>query len=93
LLQTIFPLFRGERETLRNVVNLPGDVSENFLRPADCMLKDANAHEAALVDVRIHSPGGDKVDDGYGLAFLPVTVDPSYPLFDAHGVPWQVIGV
>ena len=84
-------LFRGQIEALGDIVELLRDLAQDFFAPADGVLEDADAPQAALVDLGIHGARRDEVDDGDRLALLSVAVNAADALLDAHGIPGQIV--
>ena len=78
-------------QVLGDVADLAGELAEDLLAATQCLAEDADAQQAALVDLGIHGAGGDEVVDGDGFAFLAVAVDAADALLHAHGVPGQVV--
>ena len=85
------PLFRRQTEILRNVPRFPGKIAENLLTVSNGFLKHANPKRTALINVIVHRIRGHKIKDGDAFAFLPVAVNASNPLFNAHGIPRQIV--
>ena len=81
----------GQLQVFGDGVDFPGELAEDFLAAAQSLAEDADADQAALVDLSIDGARGDEVVDRGGFAFLPVAVDPADALFHAHGVPGQVV--
>ena len=67
------------------------DLAQDFLAATDRVMKHADAHQTAFVDVRIHRPWRHQVDNCDALALLAVPIDASDTLFNAHGIPRKVV--
>jgi len=91
LLELPLALLLTKLVVLRDVFDLTSDFPEYFLAPSEGVIEDPDAHQAPLVDIRIHGSRRDQVDDGDALALLPVSVDTADALFYPHGIPRKIV--
>ena len=72
-------------------MQLLGDVAKNLFVTANGVLEHADSGQASVINFCINRARCHQVNDSNGLALLPIAVDTTNPLFNPHGIPWQVV--
>src|SRR5579859_2974076 len=72
-------------------MQLVGYPSQDFFASSHRLVEYPDADKAALINLGIDCTRCDQVIDRNGVTCLPITVEPPDPLFNAHGIPGEVI--
>jgi len=66
-------------------------LAEDLLTIADCIAKDSEAFEAPEEDALFNSAGGNEIENEHLLTALTKTINAPDALFEAHGIPRDVV--
>ena len=61
-------VFLRQGKAVGNAMQFPGNLPQNLLTAADCMMTDADSGKAPVVDFGINRSGREEIEDGDGLA-------------------------
>ncbi len=91
MLELLSALRFAQREVVRNIANFSIDFPQYLFTAPQGTVEHSYANQAAFIDVRIHSPWRNHIENSDLFTFLSPTINSSYSLLNTHRIPGQVI--